>query len=189
MSRLKKVSENIRDAEFKNLLADLSLELAEAKMKMAVLIGENADLHNTIRELKSVEGTPCPKCRKRGWHIEKSEPDEIFGAAGGRSKNIPMTSYSPLLEHVGLDLWKPRGVQIDPVTIEAVRQENQLRPREIRLLEYGWNTDGKLWIAWRLPSSKAGLVLSVPGCIRRYLSNRPFTVIANDSSRCFINYS
>lgn len=95
------------------------------------------------------------------------------------------TSYSPLLEHVGLDLWKLRGVQIDPVTIEAVRQQNQLRPRETRLLEYGWTTDGKLWIAWRLPSTKTGLVLSVPGGVKRYLSNRLFAATANDSSRSF----
>jgi hypothetical protein len=45
VSRLKKISENIRDAEFKNLLADLSLQLADAKMKMASLIHENAELH------------------------------------------------------------------------------------------------------------------------------------------------
>lgn len=83
VSRLKKISENIRDAEFKNLLADLSLELAEAKLKMASLIGENADLQDRIRVLESVEGDPCPKCRKRGWHIEKSAPDENFGELGG----------------------------------------------------------------------------------------------------------
>ena len=83
VSRLKKVSENIRNAEFKNLLADLSLELAEAKIKMASLITENAELQNKITELESLEGDPCPKCRKRTWQIEKSEPDEIYGIVGG----------------------------------------------------------------------------------------------------------
>jgi hypothetical protein len=95
------------------------------------------------------------------------------------------TSYSPILEHIGLDLWKLRGVQVDPATIEAVRLQNQLRPRETRLLEYGWTKDGKLWVAWRLPSAKAGLVLNVPGGVRRYLSNRVFAAIANDSNRLF----
>ena len=33
VSRLKTISESIRNAEVKNLLADLSLELAEAKLK------------------------------------------------------------------------------------------------------------------------------------------------------------
>ena len=40
-SRLKEISENIRDAEFKNLLADLTLELADAKIKL--LLSDNYD--------------------------------------------------------------------------------------------------------------------------------------------------
>ena len=83
LTRLKKISENIRDAELKNLLADLSLELAEVKIRMAGLMEENLELKNKIKELESVEGDPCPKCRKRGWQIEKSEPDEVFGELGG----------------------------------------------------------------------------------------------------------
>ena|SRR5688572_25375111 len=83
VSRLRKISDNIRDAEFKNLLADLSLELADVKLKMAGLLNENLDLQNKIKELESVEGNPCPKCRKRGWQIEKSEPDRVFRKVGG----------------------------------------------------------------------------------------------------------
>ncbi|HCE2683328.1 TPA: hypothetical protein NGU92_004897 [Vibrio parahaemolyticus] len=37
LKRLKEVSDNIADAEFKNILADLSLELAEAKLAIADL--------------------------------------------------------------------------------------------------------------------------------------------------------
>jgi hypothetical protein len=80
--RLKKISDHVRDAEFKNLLADLSLELAEAKLKMASLMDENLTLQNRIKELENVNGDPCPKCHKRGWHIEKSVPDKMFGEAG-----------------------------------------------------------------------------------------------------------
>lgn len=43
-TRLKEISLNIRDAEFKNLLADLSLELADVKLKLAEVITENASL-------------------------------------------------------------------------------------------------------------------------------------------------
>ena len=84
VSRLKNISENIRDAEFKHLLADLSLELADVKLKMAVLMNENLELQNKIKELESVEGDPCPKCRKRGWQIEKSEkhPQRSLGLVG-----------------------------------------------------------------------------------------------------------
>jgi hypothetical protein len=40
LTRLKTISANIRDAEFKNVLADLSLELADVKIKMAGLMNE-----------------------------------------------------------------------------------------------------------------------------------------------------
>lgn len=93
------------------------------------------------------------------------------------------TSYSPLIEHLGLDLWKLRGVRVDPASVEAIREQNQLRPRETRLLDYGWGADGKLWVAWRLPRFMAGIVLGIPGAIRRYLQDRSFVAIAKESSR------
>jgi hypothetical protein len=84
LTRLKTISANIRDAEFKNVLADLSIELAEVKMKMASLMNENLELQNRIKELESVEGDPCPKCHKRGWQIEKSQkhPSRSLGLVG-----------------------------------------------------------------------------------------------------------
>jgi len=95
------------------------------------------------------------------------------------------TTYSPLLEHIGLDLWKLRGVRVDPAAVEAVREQNQLRPRETRLLEQGWTPDGKLWIAWKLPGNTSSLVFGVPGAVRRYLANRTFQAVAKDSGRTF----
>ncbi len=83
VSRLKEISENIKDAEFKNLLADLSLELANAKLKIASLIEENTELKSKLRVIENTEGEPCPKCHKRGWHLEESKPDKIFGDLGG----------------------------------------------------------------------------------------------------------
>lgn len=80
--RLKEVTDKVRDAEIKNLLADLSLELANAKLERASIIGENAELKEQIRNLQALDGEPCPKCRKRTWVVEKSEPDEIFGELG-----------------------------------------------------------------------------------------------------------
>jgi hypothetical protein len=46
--RLREISENIKEAEFRNIVADLSIELAEAKMKVADLISENADLKSMV---------------------------------------------------------------------------------------------------------------------------------------------
>lgn len=99
------------------------------------------------------------------------------------------TTYSPILEHIGLDLWKLRGVQVDPAAVEAVREQNQLRHRQTRLLNYGWTSDGKLWVAWRLPPSINSVVLGVPGAVLRYLANRSFSAFAKDSGRATGNIS
>lgn len=84
--RLKEISDNIQEAEFKNLLADLSLELADVKLKLAEVLDENAELKNRLRALDDAEGDQCPKCRKRGWRLDSSKPDPVFGDLGGMRK-------------------------------------------------------------------------------------------------------
>lgn len=99
------------------------------------------------------------------------------------------SSYSPIIEHIGVDLWKLRGVHVDPTAVEAVRQQNHLRPREKRLLDYGWTAEGKLWVAWRLPEARSTLVFGVPGAIRRYLADRKFVASSKNLERTFSNIS
>lgn len=55
--RLNEIGKNIQDAEFKNLLADLSLELADVKLRLADVMGENADLKTEILSLKAQNNT------------------------------------------------------------------------------------------------------------------------------------
>jgi len=81
--RLREISENIKEAEFKNILADLSIELAEAKMKVADLISENADLKRKLAEIETAPSDACPSCRKYAYVVVKSEPDKTFGDLGG----------------------------------------------------------------------------------------------------------
>lgn len=50
-SRLREISKNISEAEFKNLLADLSLELADAKIEMVSLKEEIATLKQKVFDL------------------------------------------------------------------------------------------------------------------------------------------
>lgn len=80
--RLREISNNIKDAEFKNLLADLSLELADVKLKLAGVLEENINLKQQIQKLKNVDGEPCPRCHKRGWEIIDSKPDPLMGEVG-----------------------------------------------------------------------------------------------------------
>ncbi|WP_272166353.1 hypothetical protein [Vibrio diabolicus] len=56
-TRLREIGKNIEDAEFKNILADLSLELADSKLKMADLISENAALKEKLAALTSAQGS------------------------------------------------------------------------------------------------------------------------------------
>ncbi|WP_417560145.1 hypothetical protein [Marinomonas sp.] len=85
-SRLREISKNIEDAEFKNLLADLSLELADAKLKIADLISENADLREKFQHLTSATGEKCPKCNNRTFEIISTKPHKIFGDMGAKER-------------------------------------------------------------------------------------------------------
>jgi hypothetical protein len=91
-------------------------------------------------------------------------------------------SYSPVILHLGTDVWSLRGVRVDPAAVEAVRQANALRRKEKRVLDHGWTSRGQLWLAARIPAAHdaANLVVSVPGAIRHYLSGRQFEASDED---------
>jgi hypothetical protein len=92
-------------------------------------------------------------------------------------------SYSPVILHLGTDVWSLRGVRVDPAAVEAVREANALRQKEKRVLDHGWTPGGQLWLAARIPPAHdaANLVVSVPGPIRRYLSGRQFDARDEDA--------
>ena len=54
--RLREISKNIEDAEFKNVLADLSLEMADTKLALAQVTEENAELKSELIKLKHSRG-------------------------------------------------------------------------------------------------------------------------------------
>jgi DNA-directed RNA polymerase subunit RPC12/RpoP len=83
---LREISKNIEDAEFKNILADLSLELADAKLKIADLIAENASLKDNLHSLTSATGERCPKCNNRTFQIVSTKPHKIFGDMGAKER-------------------------------------------------------------------------------------------------------
>lgn len=85
-TRLREISKNIQDAEFKNLLADLSLELADAKMKIADLISENAEMKEKLHSLTSAPGELCPKCNNRTFELISTKPHPLFGEVGAKER-------------------------------------------------------------------------------------------------------
>jgi hypothetical protein len=103
----------------------------------------------------------------------------LWNECARRSMNVNTfsiyLSYSPTIVHLGTDVWSLRGVRIDPAAVEAVRQANALREKERRVLDHGWTTDGRLWVATRLPAAHSGgYVFGIPGAIKRYVSGREF---------------
>ena len=92
-------------------------------------------------------------------------------------------SYSPVILHLGTDVWSLRGVRVDPTAVAAVREANALRPRERRVLDHGWTPDGQLWLAARIPATHeaANLTVGIPSAIRHFLSGREFDARDEDN--------
>jgi hypothetical protein len=83
-------------------------------------------------------------------------------------------SASPVISHVGTDMWSLRGIKLDPTAVEALREANAERPNERRIIDHGWTEAGNLWLAARLPDSSSPLVLGIPSAIRRFVKGREF---------------
>jgi hypothetical protein len=83
-------------------------------------------------------------------------------------------SFSPVINHLGTDLWSLRGVRVDPASVEVLRQMNALRPGEKRIVDYGWSESGLLWVTVRVPELTASPVAVIPIAVRRFLANREF---------------
>jgi hypothetical protein len=84
-------------------------------------------------------------------------------------------SYSPVVERLGPSMWSLRGIRVDPAAVEAIRQANALRPRQKRVIDYGWTAEGLLWIAVRLPEDAQLQVFNIPTAVRRFVEGRDFS--------------
>jgi predicted RNA-binding Zn-ribbon protein involved in translation (DUF1610 family) len=78
-TRLRVISERGRDAEFKQLVADLLLELAEMQLKLDELLTENAALKGQLQSHANPKGERCPRCFEFGWRMTSSRPHGQLG--------------------------------------------------------------------------------------------------------------
>ena len=93
------------------------------------------------------------------------------------------STYSPVLDHLGTDLWALRGVPVDPSAVEALRRASAQKPREKRICDYGWTPAGQIWIAIRMPRLPGrGLVFGIPGAVDQYVASQRFEAKAEDGS-------
>jgi hypothetical protein len=65
---------------------NLSIELADAKLKIADLVSENANLKGKLHTLTSGIGELCPKCNNRTFKLISTKPHPIFGEMGAKER-------------------------------------------------------------------------------------------------------
>ncbi|NAW60475.1 hypothetical protein CAG58_00640 [Vibrio sp. V31_P5A7T61] len=85
--RLREISKNIEDAEFKNLLADLNLELADTKLALADVIEQNSQLKLEVNELKNSQGSNLSQLEFREFAYYGANDDGPFCSACYETKN------------------------------------------------------------------------------------------------------
>jgi hypothetical protein len=97
VSRIREISKNIEQAEFKNLLADLSMELADAKLQVVGLKEQVAELQQRNSELARArpENKQKPKLK---WGCYQFEGEEglfctaCYDTKGVKSQTSRVTS-------------------------------------------------------------------------------------------------
>ena len=79
-TRLRVISDRGKDAEFRGIVADLLLELAEVQLKLDELLTENAALKGQMQTHSNPKGERCPRCFEFGWRVTSSRPHGQLGA-------------------------------------------------------------------------------------------------------------
>ena len=100
VKRLREINKNISNAEFANVLADLSIELSNMKVQVADLVAENDELRRKLNERGSPslefkdfayfssdgDGPFCPGCYdSKGQKIRLSKLTDAFTVFGSHS--------------------------------------------------------------------------------------------------------
>ena len=78
-TRLRSMSERLKDGEFKRVLDALLLELAEVQLKLDELMTEHAAVKAQLKALANPQGECCPRCGELGWRVTGSRPHKNPG--------------------------------------------------------------------------------------------------------------
>lgn len=80
-TRLRSMSEKIRDGEFKRVLDALLIELAELQLKLDQLVSDYMGLKGQApgTPAPQAQGDCCPRCGALGWKISATKPTKTAG--------------------------------------------------------------------------------------------------------------
>lgn len=109
LASLKTIWDLAKNAQDAQLAMKISAEIANVQGKLIdvqqqaiALQQENQTQRDEINQLKAnlaetVEADPCPRCRKKGWHVESSAPLPTF-ADMGVSERVYKCSFCEFTE-------------------------------------------------------------------------------------------
>jgi len=78
-SRLRSMSEGMKEGEFKRIIDALLVELAEVQLKLEELVSENATLKVQPQTHANPQQEMCPRCGEFGWRLSSSRPHKTPG--------------------------------------------------------------------------------------------------------------
>jgi len=88
-----------------------------------------------------------------------------------------LLTYSPIIEHVELNIWTLRGLEVDPTQVEAIRDANSLKPTEKRVTSFEWTNEGHVSISVRVPETPPpSFVFLAPAGVNRFVSAKEYDV-------------
>lgn len=99
--QLKEYNDKIKDAQFGNLLADLSLELAEIKSKLADVTIENSNLKKELHELKQQKAQKKTPFLKNGLYYVDEDGPFCTACYDDKNKFIRLKDSNPDFKFLG----------------------------------------------------------------------------------------
>ena len=78
-TRLRSMSEKLKEGEFKRILDALLLELAEVQLKLDDVLSEQVALKGQLQSQANPQGELCPRCGALGWKVTGSRPHKTPG--------------------------------------------------------------------------------------------------------------
>jgi hypothetical protein len=89
-----------------------------------------------------------------------------------------LLTYSPIIEHVDVNIWTLRGLVVDPTQVEAIRVANALKPTEKRVTSFGWTEEGHISIKVRVPEiPPPSFVFLAPAGVNRFVCAKEYNII------------
>ena len=98
--KLSSLNAKIKDADIKNLIADLNIELANAKITIAELITENQELKLKNNDLKNIK--PERLIFKKGAYFDADDDGPFCpGCYDGKNKRSRLVDNNPDFKFIG----------------------------------------------------------------------------------------